>query len=460
MAEPPLQSPPVDQSAVAKSLLVINRLITKAFRAKTKEEFIFIVLNDTVQVIRYDRALLWDISEGTPKVLGASGQPKFNPNTNLNQKWKQLFQNIKEIDKPQVLESEVFAIEQPSKGEEEKKPLATVFWFPILLRNKPSLGLWLENWHGQQGPMQVTKGTLNLIVDSLIPAYTAAWQKLTEGSFRRHFAKLSRQRLAFILLAVFLSLIFIRIPLRIVAPFEVVAKDPIVVTAPLEGIIDTIVAKPGQAVSPGDLLFQYDKRVPLQELKVAEKNVEITQADLDRNTVLGFKDQEALKELGSLKLKLEKAELERDLAAYQATKLDVKAEENGTVMIQNRDEWRGKPVKVGERILSINNPKRTKVEIRLPEDDNVTLNLDEPVKLYLNISPESSYYAKLTYISDYSSLSDAQLPSFIAEAEWVTPPEEVKIGLKGTAMLYGEEVSLFYFILRKPWAIFRNFVGI
>jgi multidrug resistance efflux pump len=450
-----------DPTIILKTLLVITRLSNKAFRSKTKEELIFVILNDSIQVIRYDRALLWDLSNPkSPKILGASGQAKFNPTTHMSNKWRTLFQNIKEIDKPQILESEVFSLEQQKGAKDEQAPIATVIWFPIQISGKLAYGLWLENWHGQATMTQVTKETLNLTIDHLIPAYAASLEKFTSAFSKLKFSSLSRQKLSVALLTLFFIMTLIRVPLRIVAPCEVVAKDPIVVTAPLEGIIEEIIVKPGATVAKGELLFKYDKRVPLQELKVAEKNLEITEADVNRSSIVGLENADALKELGTLKLKMEKAEVERDLAKFQASRLDVLAPGSGIVMIQNRDEWRGKPVKVGERVLSINNHSNTKVEIRLPEDDNVTFNLNEPIKVFLNINPETSHLAHITYISDYSSLSENQLPSFIAEAEWEKAPDNVKIGLKGTAILYGENVSLFYFILRKPWAIFRNFVGI
>ena len=77
----------------------------------------------------------------------------------------------------------------------------------------------------------------------------------------------------------------------------------------------------------------------------------------------------------------------------------------------------------------------------------------------MNISPDKSFLGTLIYIANESSLSDKGIPSFIAEAEWVEKPEDLRLGLKGTAVLYGNKVSLFYYVMRKPWSHIRILIG-
>lgn len=57
-------------------------------------------------------------------------------------------------------------------------------------------------------------------------------------------------------------------------------------------------------------------------------------------------------------------------------------------------------------------------------------------------------------------MSDQQVPSFIAEAEWKTSDANERPGLEGTAILYGEKVSLFYYLIRKPWILARHLLGL
>jgi hypothetical protein len=73
--------------------------------------------------------------------------------------------------------------------------------------------------------------------------------------------------------------------------------------------------------------------------------------------------------------------------------------------------------------------------------------------------PEKTFHAKLKYISKYTAINDKSSANFVAEAEWIQPNEDVLSGLKGTAILYGEDVPILYWILRRPWAYIRNVLG-
>jgi multidrug resistance efflux pump len=231
-------------------------------------------------------------------------------------------------------------------------------------------------------------------------------------------------------------------------------------TAPLEGIIESISVKPGDYVKKGDVLFRYNREAPLQELEVARKQVEILISEIRRASTLGFNDPQARKDLSILTVKLEKEKATLEFAEYQASQLDVKAPEAGVILLDNPDEWRGNPVRVGEKVLAITDPKESKIRMWLPESDNVAIDPKKAIKIYLNISPETSYKAELTYIANESVISEKHIPSFIAEAEWLNKPKEVRLGLKGSAVLYGEQVPLIYYVLRKPWGYIRELLGI
>jgi hypothetical protein len=48
-----------DSGTLLKLLTIINQLHLKAFEIKDRQALIFFILNDTIQAIRYDRAVLW-----------------------------------------------------------------------------------------------------------------------------------------------------------------------------------------------------------------------------------------------------------------------------------------------------------------------------------------------------------------------------------------------------------------
>lgn len=449
-----------ESALILRLLTVVNQLHLKAFEAKSVQSLNFLILNDTVQAIRYDRAVLWKLDGNSATILGISGQTSINASAELVKNWKQLIDDLITNQKPQQLNKDSFISKKElwETFNEQSALKPSVVWVPFVTEEKTVIGLWLERWNNAKWQV----GEVEIIVN-LMKAYGYAWMKfnsnsplLSLGIFSRFNKKMGLGIAAGVLLALML---FIKVPLRVVAPCEIVPKDPFLVTAPIDGTIAEVVIQPGELVKKNDILFEYDKRVAMEKLEVAKKQLEITHSEVARATTLSFKDPRAATELAILKLKEEKEKINLSLANYYVGQLTVKAKVSGVAIIDDPDIWRGKPVQVGEKVLVISDPKLTKIRMWIAESDNVDFNFNEPIRIVLNIDPSRSRPAKLEYIANYVTLSEKQVPSFIAEADWVDASEEVKLGLKGTAILYGEDVTILYLITRRPYKYLRNLLG-
>lgn len=435
-------------------LATLNRLSLSACGSKEKQSLIFLILNETVRVAKYDRAVLWQFNQDTFSLLGVSGQARINQTTDYATLWKELVDDLKTPNTLQELNRESFLDNEAQWQQlQENEGGANIVWVPIFTNEKLSLGLWLERWGGKEWQ----KEELDL-VNFLSQAYGVAWEKYAPKF--AHNLMLKRNILFFCAFVV-ASLFLIHVPLRIVAPCEIVPKDPMMITAPLEGVISEVVVKPGEEVLEGDSLLLYDKRVPIQDHKVAQKSLQIARTEYERASTLAFRDKKILSDVAILELKYEREALRLDLANYKLSQLEVKAPIGGVTMLDDPDIWRGKSVRIGELIMSVSDPSKTKLKLWIPEDDNVELDKNKKIKIFLNIRPESSLSAELSYISDYSEVNDKGLASFVSEADWgETKSSDIKLGLKGSAILYGEEVSLFYWLMRRPWSSFRKLVGV
>jgi hypothetical protein len=454
---PQAQQPEAAANPLFQLMERITRLNLKAFQAKSLESLIFIILNDTSYIIRYDRAVLWDYTSSKPELLGISGQAKLNKDAEIIQKWTILLKAIPEAEKAQELTEESFSGDAKEAWKSiNQQTRNSILWFPIPVDDKMTAALWLERWGLDKDPN--APQALELLSTYLIKGYSAAFSRFKSRLGLKQFF-FARHKFLTSLLVLAAILTLVHLPLRVVAHCEVVPKDPVLVTAPLEGIIENVLVQPGQTVTKGLPLFEYDKRAPLHDLKAAQKDVQVMQAEVARAATLGLSDPRSLKELAILKLKLEKGLVQLDLAQYQASKLTVTAPENGVATVDNPDEWRGKPVKIGEKVMIISNPKETKLRLWIPEDDNIIFDEKKPIAVYLNIDPDTRLNAHIDFVSNESTINDKNMTTFIAEARWDKQPEDVKLGLKGTAVLYGEKVSLFYYIFRKPWAHLRSMLG-
>lgn len=435
------------EDVTTQLLATLNQLNLKAFSCRSKKNLIFVALNDTVHLIKYDRATFWDLSSKEPTCLGISGQTTIDKNNALIHKMGKVAKKLPDPSKYQVvrLPKDKSVEGQVSTGKEIEESL----WIPIPVKNK-TLGLWLE----RVSPWQEEEIKLLFL---LTKAYGLAWEKLTPRFSIHVPSKLWGTLLSAFLIGFFF---FLPVPLRVVAPCEIVSQDPIYITAPLDGIIKQMLVKPGDIVKKDTPLFVYDKQVPLQEFRVAEKQVEIAQSQLNRTMTQGINDPKQLDESSVWQLQLEKEKIQLALAKERVDLLDVNSPANGVAIFDNPEEWRGKKVATGEKILVVSDPTKTKIRMWVPEADNVVIQKDKEVKIYLNIDPLVSYDAKLSYIADFSVITAKGVNSFSAEANWVDPPKEARLGLEGNAILYGDDVSIFYWLFRKPILKIREWLEI
>jgi hypothetical protein len=99
------------------------------------------------------------------------------------------------------------------------------------------------------------------------------------------------------------------------------------------------------------------------------------------------------------------------------------------------------------------------VEAWLPLADAIDLPPDAPLSLYLSASPMSPVTAKLRYLAhDAVQRPDGQYAYRVRAT--LTGPTEHRVGLKGTAKLQGDWVPLVYWVMRRPLATARAYLGV
>lgn len=438
----------------AQVLARVYRLATAAFRSPSRRVLVFRVLNDTVQVVPYERASLWAISRRRPRLLGVSGQVTLRPRTLFARAWARLVEALPARGEAKVLDRAAFA----SRAADWEAVVGErhALWVPLPREGGPEVGLWLERpapWRDEEK---------NVLV-ALADGYAAAWERHRPGRLRRALAGSVGRRagtmLALALVAAAAWGLFVpRVRLKVIAPCEVAPLEPWLVTAPLEGVIESLAVRSGQTVEMGDLLFEYDPRAARQELEVAEQSVRVLESQLDRATVLALQGKESADELRVLEHRLGEERARLALAREVAGRLVVHAPVRGVVQVADPESWRGKPVRIGERVLVLVDPARTQVRIWIAEKDRVPGLETSEVDVLLHVDPDRTRHAWLDHVSSLATTSPQGVPCFVAEARWAEG-DAGALGLAGTAVLHGEEATVAYWLFRKPWTSAREFLG-
>ena len=69
---------------------------------------------------------------------------------------------------------------------------------------------------------------------------------------------------------------------------------------------------------------------------------------------------------------------------------------------------------VGERLMMIVDPERTKLRIWLPEHDNINFDWDKPLTVILDSDPSSSRTARLVFVANHRQINPDGLTCFRA----------------------------------------------
>ncbi len=437
-------------------LQILHRLSLEFSASKDVQEVVFRVLNSPVALIPYHRAVLLECRNGRWKVRGVSGQVESEKYSELNRPWINIVRSA-DVSTPLRIDSQKLKKNgaQGWKKLEQLSGKLDMAAVPISPWGKPRFVLLLERWAEEWTDNDLA------ILKTLAHSMRSAFERfIRRGKRDICFECLFRKRFALAaVIAAFIALAFVRVPLRIVAPCEVVPAEPYLVTAPLDGVLEEVVVEPSQHVDKGDLLLRYDKRGVLEELEVAKRQVKMLQSSLSQSTYGAIASEEDRAELKILKYKLEQEKIRLELAKFRASQLDVRANAEGLVVLDSPDAWRGKPVSVGEKVLMVVDPENTKIRIWLPEKDRVDFSTDSEVDIVLNANPDNNHTAKLNYVAVHVTPDSKGVPSIPAEAVWTRTPQGVYLGMQGSAIIHGPDSSLLYYLLRKPLSKIRPYLG-
>jgi len=247
--------------------------------------------------------------------------------------------------------------------------------------------------------------------------------------------------------------------LTVLAPGEMVPAKPLVVRAPMEGVLDTFHVQPNQVVQAQQPLFGFDEALIQSRLEVARQSLVTAQTEYRQTSQQALMDPRARSQLSQLAGKIDERRAEAQYLADQLKRSRVLAPKSGVVLMDDPSEWIGRPVTVGERILRIAAEGDVEVEAWLPLADAIDLKIGDEVELFLQADPLTPVRAKLRYLAHEAVDRPEGHQAFRVRATLAQASTQ-RVGLKGTAKLYGPSVPLAYWMLRRPLATLRTHLAL
>ena len=286
---------------------------------------------------------------------------------------------------------------------------------------------------------------------------------MRETNFLNSLKKISfKSKYLKIFLAVVLVVMCLPVRLSVLAPLEVEAKNPYIVTSPINGVIEEIKVYPNQLVEKNELIVKFDDIDFTNNLDVARKTLDVANAELFTASQSSFFDPKQKSQIAQLESQVKLKESEVNFSEDQLSKTKIFTKEEGIAIINNPNDWKGKPVSTGEKIFLIANPKSIELKIMLPVTEAIFLEEGALVKAFFDNDPTNSWSGKIKYISYKPELTEQNILSYriTADFEDITENKYIpSIGLRGTAKIYSKNTSLFFYLFRKPITSIRQLIG-
>lgn len=449
----PSQSPVNDREA---GLLALLKLEAEARKCVDTSELALLIVNQTRRLVQARQMFVLARQRGDMRLVGVTALPVIDRTAPLTQTIESIAAHLESAGQSgKTCEFRIAAYATAGDETAASYPLQDAVWVPFTGRGGDVFGGVILT---RELPWQERE---IVIATRLAGTFAHAWQALAPVQLLSPSSLLPGRRATLVMAAALAVLGFVPVSLTTLAPVEIVPRDPFVVAAPIDGVVENVPVEANSSVEPGTLLVKFESTMLGNKLEVAEREVQVAAARLKTTTQLAFADESGRHELAVARADLQLKIAERDFARDLLSKTEIRAPRAGLAVLGDKKELIGRPMSVGQRILEIADPRQVEARIEVPVADAIILKPGARAKLLLDANPLGSIEAKVTSTSYQARLSDAQVLSFrITAALENSGAASPRLGARGTAQIYGERVPLGFYLLRRPFAKIRQWTGL
>ena len=441
------------QAALNLQLMRLAEVLQLCARAREagREELSFVIVNETIRAIPYDQAILWDARTG--RIVAVSGAERVQKAAPLVVSLNRFYKSVVATGKQGTAHTPDSEIVEHSRFDAESGLAPHLLWCPLRLKNQSVAHLLLarrDPWSEAEGPL----------LEALTGAYAESWElvrsrRASVGSWHRPLL----WRLGTVLLfASIVGAAFVPIRSSAIAPAEVVARNPAFVRAPFAGVVDSIEIPPNSTVSAGQILVRLDRQQLDAALRVAAKAVEVATAQYRQTTQEGIADPRVREQLAALRGRLDEARADYEYRRTLLQRADIPSPADGIAVFNDPAEWIGRPVETGERIMQISPPASSRIEVELPVAEATIFGEGAEVLFFNNLDPDKPVAGRVVFMSYATTVSPSGVLVYTVRAD-LEGGTDLRLGLKGTAKIYGAPRPFILQLLRRPIAYLRELLA-
>jgi len=442
----------VNQDAAVQALLGLLQLGKRAREADSVPALGFVIVNETLNVLPYRQAALWS-DAGLGGVVAVSGLPQVDPNAPYLQWLNRLCRGLAKAGGLQALDA---ASAPGGCGDDWAAWLpAHALWLPLTAQGgQAEGGLLLARDTPFEPAEQALLTELGGSYGHALAGFRPREHALARLKSVLRPGRLQRRVLAGVVVACLLP-----VRLSVLAPAEVTPRQPFLVRAPMDGVIGRFHVQPDQAVEAGAPLFDLDTAALQTRRAVAQRAHDTALEEYRQSAQLAVTDDKGRLKMGTVRGELEQRALELQYLSQQLERVQVKAERGGVAVFGDVNDWQGKAVTTGEKVLLLADPAQVELVARMPAADQIELQPGDIVTLYPDASPADGYEARIASVAYSAEPTDQGVLAYRVRAEFSAGQPAPRLGQRGTVRLSGRWVPFAYYALRRPIATLRQWTG-
>ena len=426
--------------------------------AESQRALGFIITNESRRLVDYQQAAFWESKGRNGRVISVSGVNQIDRHSDYVMTLRSVAaffaaESLKQEDINQPISLSVNAL--PNNLAVHSLLHGELLWIPFIEDSQLIGGIillkpadWLPN---EMSMMKL-----------LSEAYAYSWRSLKpkHSIFYNLFLFLTSRLIRNSVVLIFFVALWLPVSMSALAPAEVVAVSPVIVSSPYQGVFESFLVPQNSYVKTGDLLFKLNDVDVRNKQIMATKALRISKINLERASKLSFIDEDAKANLLTLQGEVEQKQAELDYAIELLGRINVTSPTNGVAIYSDPNEWLGRPLQTGERIMTIADPANVEVKLLLSVDDMIDYSPGARVTFFLNVDPMNPLEATVRQSTFTAKESSSGILSYDVKAHFASDTALPRIGLKGTAKLYGKKVTLFYYLFHRPVSWVRRTLGV
>ena len=340
----------------------------------------------------------------------------------------------------------------PAKGE---KPLPSNFlWVPCFsVHTGPAAALLLcrqAQWNEEEIEyLKHLSSTIGHAVASLTK----------RNSLFRLFSYLRNSFFQFVIFSALLASMFIPVTLSTIGKMEIIPEEPNFINSPLNAVVQKVLIENNEVIEINQPIIHFEKTQLQNEYDLSLQELRIVETELLQAQQSSFNSSEDKALLARLKGKIKLAKERTTYQKFLLDKTEVLAATNGIAVIKDKSLIIGKPFQIGETILMIADPNKILIEIMVPVKDSITIKKEAKVNIYLDSDPLNVLKAEVIKFSYDPEMTSQNILAYRVIAKLIDENIYPRIGLRGSAKIYGNQVKLYFYLFRKPIIFIRQTFG-